>query len=232
MKKIILAGTLAFAIGFSACEQKSSEGTEQSSNTMDNSLDSLSYSFGISIGNNLKQNEIEELNPDMVAKGIADVYSDAPAAMSMEESQGIIQAYYETKANQKGAANSEKGKAFLSENSQKEGVQTTQSGLQYEVLSEGDGNMPKITDKVTVHYRGTLIDGTVFDSSYERGEPASFPVNGVIPGWIEALQMMPVGSKWKLYIPSELAYGERGAGRMIGPNETLIFEVELLSIDE
>ena len=109
---------------------------------------------------------------------------------------------------------------------------TTGSGLQYEILNEGTGDKPQITDEVTVHYTGTLIDGTVFDSSVERGEPASFPVNGVIPGWIEALQLMPTGSKWKLYIPSELAYGPRGAGRMIGPNETLIFEVELISINK
>ncbi len=122
------------------------------------------------------------------------------------------------------------GKEFLLENAKRDGVVTTASGLQYEVLAQGSGASPKATDEVTVHYHGTLTDGRVFDSSVERGQPATFPVNGVIPGWIEALQLMNVGSKYKLFIPSDLAYGERGAGQMIGPNSTLIFEVELISI--
>lgn len=122
------------------------------------------------------------------------------------------------------------GKEFLLENAKRDGVVTTTSGLQYEVLAQGSGASPKATDEVTVHYHGTLTDGRVFDSSVERGQPATFPVNGVIPGWIEALQLMNVGSKYKLFIPSDLAYGERGAGQMIGPNSTLIFEVELISI--
>ena len=122
------------------------------------------------------------------------------------------------------------GKEFLLENAKRDGVFTTVSGLQYEVLAQGSGASPKATDEVTVHYHGTLTDGRVFDSSVERGQPATFPVNGVIPGWIEALQLMNVGSKYKLFIPSDLAYGERGAGQMIGPNSTLIFEVELISI--
>lgn len=232
MKKKIVFASLIIAVGFSACEQSADTNNAQSSNEMSNNLDTLSYSFGVSIGNNLKQNNIEELNSDMVAKGIADVYAEGEPAMSLEESQQMIQTYYQSKEAEKGAANADAGKMFLQENAQREGVMTTESGLQYEILTEGDGPKPAMTDKVTVHYTGTLIDGTVFDSSVERGEPASFPVNGVIPGWIEALQMMPVGSKWKLYIPAELAYGERGAGRQIGPNETLIFEVELLSINE
>ncbi len=230
MKKKIVFASLIIAVGFSACDQSAGTNNAQSNNEMSDKLDTLSYGFGVSIGNNLKQNNIEDLNADMVAKGIADVYAEGEPAMSLEESQQLIQNYYQSKEAQKGAANADAGKAFLQENAQREGVMTTESGLQYEILSEGDGPKPAMTDKVTVHYTGTLIDGTVFDSSVERGEPASFPVNGVIPGWIEALQMMPVGSKWKLYIPAELAYGERGAGRQIGPNETLIFEVELLSI--
>ena len=120
---------------------------------------------------------------------------------------------------------------FLGENKKNSKIKETESGLQYEILNEGMGQIPTIDDKITAHYHGTLIDGTVFDSSVDRGEPASFPVNGVIAGWTEALQIMPVGSKWKLYVPSELAYGERGAGQIIGPYSTLIFEVELLSID-
>ena len=135
------------------------------------------------------------------------------------------------KEKMKGQENVAKGKAFLEENKKKAGVQTTASGMQYIVMKEGTGAKPGLNDKVTTHYHGTVIDGTVFDSSVERGQPASFPVSGVIPGWTEALQMMPVGSKWKLFLPSELAYGERGAGGKIGPNSVLVFEVELLSID-
>ena len=127
-------------------------------------------------------------------------------------------------------ANSEAGKTFLAENAKREEIITTSSGLQYEVLVKGEGDSPKVTDEVTVHYHGTLIDGTVFDSSVERGQPATFPVNGVIPGWVEALQLMKPGAKYKLFIPSDLAYGERGAGQMIGPNSTLVFEVELISV--
>jgi FKBP-type peptidyl-prolyl cis-trans isomerase FklB len=128
--------------------------------------------------------------------------------------------------------NKKEGEEYLAENKKKEGIITTQSGLQYKVLKKGTGKIPKSTDTVTVNYRGTLIDGTEFDSSYRRGQPASFKVNGVIRGWTEALQLMKEGAKWQLYIPSNLAYGERGAGRNIGPNSTLIFEVELISINE
>lgn len=233
MKKTIFLGALAAVLGMSACDNNSgSSNSKQSSENMSDMKDSLSYSFGVSIGNNLKENQIDNVNPEMLAKGIADVYSDQGPNISIEESQQIIQAYYEGKEAAKSGENANRGKAFLEENATREGVNVTGSGLQYEVLTEGSGESPAITDKVTVHYSGTLIDGTVFDSSYERGEPASFPVNGVIPGWVEALQLMKVGSKWKLFIPSELAYGPRGAGRMIGPNETLVFEVELLSIDK
>lgn len=130
----------------------------------------------------------------------------------------------------KGEKNKKEGDAFLAENKDKKGIVSLPSGLQYKVIKEGEGDTPKATDKVTVHYRGTLIDGTEFDSSYGRGEPATFPVNGVIPGWTEALQLMNAGSKWQLFIPSKLAYGERGAGGKIGPNSTLIFDVELISI--
>ena len=151
-------------------------------------------------------------------------------AISEEEANVILQEYFQNLANKALEANSEAGKAFLAENAKREEVTTTASGLQYEVLLEGEGDSPKATDEVTVHYHGTLIDGSVFDSSVERGQPATFPVNGVIPGWIEALQLMKPGAKYKLFIPSDLAYGERGAGQMIGPNSTLIFEVELISI--
>ena len=151
-------------------------------------------------------------------------------AISEEEANIILQDYFQKLANKALEANSEAGKTFLAENAKRKEVTTTASGLQYVVLTEGKGVAPKATDEVTVHYHGTLIDGSVFDSSVERGQPATFPVNGVIPGWVEALQIMKPGAKYKLFIPSDLAYGERGAGQMIGPNSTLIFEVELISI--
>jgi FKBP-type peptidyl-prolyl cis-trans isomerase len=152
--------------------------------------------------------------------------------MTTEEADQIIRRYFEAAGEKEGQLNLEAGNAFLEENKGREGVKTTASGLQYEVITEGTGPIPSAEDRVRVHYHGTLIDGTVFDSSVERGEPAVFGVGQVIPGWTEALQLMPVGSKWKIYVPSELAYGERGAGADIGPNTTLIFEVELLEIVE
>ena len=150
--------------------------------------------------------------------------------MTIEESRKFIQGYFQKLAKIQGDKNKTEGEEFLAKNKEKEGVKTTDSGLQYEIIKEGTGPKPKETDKVKVDYTGTLIDGTVFDSSVQRGQPATFGVNQVIPGWTEALEMMPVGSKWKIYIPSDLGYGERGAGKDIGPNSTLIFEVELLDI--
>lgn len=147
-----------------------------------------------------------------------------------EEANQILQTYFEKLQNERGNAAKEAGASFLKENKTKEDVITLNSGLQYKVISTGNGAIPKAGDTVRCHYEGRLINGTVFDSSYRRGEPAEFPVNGVIPGWVEALQLMPVGSKWQLFIPSELAYGAHGAGQAIGPNETLIFDIELLDI--
>jgi len=152
--------------------------------------------------------------------------------ISGEQATAIIQGYFTKKQGQESESMIEEGRKFLETNASKEGVTVLESGLQYEVLAQGDGiNMPKLEDNVTTHYHGTLMDGTVFDSSVDRGEPASFPVNGVIKGWTEALQLMSVGSKWKLYVPYDLAYGERGAGPQIGPYSTLVFEVELISIN-
>ena len=173
-----------------------------------NELEKVSYSIGINVATSIKSEGLDSINSFYISKGFQDVFENKDLAVNIEESNKII----------------------LEQNKQKEGVMTTESGLQYLILSEGKGNNPTLNDNVTVHYHGTLIDGTIFDSSVDRKQPATFPLNGVIPGWQEALQMMSVGSKWKIFIPSELAYGESGAGA-IGPNSTLIFEVELLSIN-
>ena len=192
-------------------------------------MDKVSYSLGVNIATSLKQ-QGWELDASSLSAAISDVIEGNKLAITEQDANTILQSHQQKLMNKTLEANSEAGKAFLEENSKREVVITTASGLQYEILSEGDGDSPKATDEVTVHYHGTLIDGSVFDSSVERGQPATFPVNGVIPGWVEALQLMSPGAKYKLFIPSDLAYGERGAGQMIGPNTTLIFEVELISI--
>jgi len=198
--------------------------------------DKISYGIGMDIGENMKRQSID-IDPDMLAKGIKDVFAGSKLLLTEEEFRTTMENFRkDMMAKQKmqmqelSDKNKKEGEAFLAENKKKEGVKTLPSGLQYKVIKEGDGNLPKAEDTVTVHYKGTLIDGTEFDSSYSRGEPATFPVNGVIPGWTEALQLMKTGSKWQLFIPSNLAYGERGAGGKIGPNSTLVFDVELLSI--
>ncbi|MCB2205160.1 FKBP-type peptidyl-prolyl cis-trans isomerase [bacterium] len=198
--------------------------------------DSVSYAIGYNIGTNFKMQSID-VDPTVVAAAMRDLMNEGETKMTEEDAQQIWMSYQkELMAKQQeeraasGAKNKEEGDKWLAENKEKEGVVTTESGLQYKVIKMGDGPKPQKTDKVRVNYRGTLIDGTEFDSSYKRGEPAEFGVGQVIPGWTEALQLMPVGSKWEVYIPGELGYGERGAGQDIGPNATLIFEVELLDI--
>ena len=191
----------------------------------------LSYCLGANIGMSLQSQGLTELDANIFAGAINDVVSNSELKINSEDINSYLQEYFgKLQAEQQKVAVAE-GEEFLKNNSSQEGVVTLESGLQYKVLKEGSGEKPKATDTVTTHYHGTLISGEVFDSSVERSEPASFPVNGVIPGWVEALQLMPVGSKWKLFVPSHLAYGERGAGQKIGPNTTLIFEVELLSIN-
>ncbi|MGE4587337.1 MAG: FKBP-type peptidyl-prolyl cis-trans isomerase [Mangrovibacterium sp.] len=202
-----------------------------------NENDSASYALGILIGQNNKQNleaspGAEEFNIDLLISGFTEQMKGEQSKMEAEQANSLIQNFFKKISEQEASQNAEEGKAFLEQNKTREGVNTTESGLQYEILKEGSGPKPKAEQRVKCHYHGTLIDGTVFDSSVERGEPATFALNQVIPGWTEALQLMPVGSKWKLYLPSELAYGERGAGRDIGPNSALIFEVELLEIIE
>ncbi len=194
--------------------------------------DSLSYAVGVLLAKVLVSQGVADVNLDLVHQGMQAALNDEPTLFSANEANQIVQDYAVAQQQRLLEANKAAGEQFLAENAKRPGVVTLPSGLQYEVLQEGDGPSPTEDDEVTVHYHGTLIDGTVFDSSVERGEPATFPVSGVIPGWVEALQLMKVGSKWKLYIPAELAYGERGAGGAIGPNEVLIFEVELLGIEK
>lgn len=199
--------------------------------------DSAGYAIGILVGNNNKEQVNQapggaDINLDAMVAGFAKAARGEETELTPEEADEIVREYFTAAGERQGQENLETGNAFLEENKERPEVKVTDSGLQYEVLKEGDGPIPEEGDRVRVHYHGTLIDGTVFDSSVERGEPAVFGVTQVIPGWTEALQMMHVGSKWKIYLPSDLAYGERGAGGDIGPNETLIFEVELLEIVE
>jgi FKBP-type peptidyl-prolyl cis-trans isomerase FklB len=192
------------------------------------SLDSLSYAIGINVGDNLRNQKLN-VNADILAKAIKDAIANNKSVMTSEKSGAFIQNYFQAQAAKAGGENKAKGDAFLAQNKTKAGVQTTASGLQYKIVTTGTGLKPASTDKVKVHYHGTLLDGTVFDSSVNRGEPATFGVTQVIQGWVEALQMMPVGSKWTLYIPSDLAYGPQGPPS-IGPNQALIFDVELIEI--
>lgn len=193
-------------------------------------LGKFSYSLGLSIGSNLIQSGVKSIDPQCFLDGIQDVFNGQEPKLTADEANRILQDFISEQQAGAGKANLEEGQTFLAENRKKQGVEETASGLQFTILKTGDGELPTLTDQVKCHYHGTLIDGTVFDSSVERGEPAVFPVNGVIQGWVEALQMMPAGSKWRLFVPHDLAYGERGAGGAIGPNSTLIFDVELLEI--
>jgi FKBP-type peptidyl-prolyl cis-trans isomerase FklB len=194
-------------------------------------MDSVSYSFGVLIAQNLKSQGLDSLDQAQLAQGIQDVLKGAKLRYDVQQCNNIVQQHMTALESKKYAGNVEEGKKFLAENSKRSGVVTLPSGLQYEVLTAGSGPKPTASDRVTVHYTGTLVDGTVFDSSVDRGEPATFGVTQVIQGWVEGLQLMPLGSKWKFFIPYELGYGERGAGGVIGPYATLIFEVELLKIN-
>lgn len=193
----------------------------------------VSYGIGRQLGDQLAQNPFEGLDPASVAEGVVDSLNNAEPQVPVAELEAafeLVRTKMQKADNDKYSDQIEAGKKFLEENAKKEGVTITESGLQYEVLNEGEGDIPAATSTVRTHYHGTLIDGKVFDSSYDRGEPAEFPVNGVIPGWTEALQLMKVGAKYRLSIPSNLAYGERGAGAHIPPYTTLVFDVELLAI--
>ena len=193
-------------------------------------MDKFSYAIGLGIGQNLLSMGAQGINVEDFAQAIADVLNGKETAISHNEAREIVNKYFMELEAKMNAENIEKGKAFLEENAKKEGVITLPSGLQYEVITEGNGKKPSATDKVKCHYEGTLIDGTLFDSSIKRGQPAVFGVNQVIKGWVEALQLMSEGSKWRLFIPSELGYGAQQAGEMIPPHSTLIFEVELIEV--
>ena len=194
-------------------------------------MDKFSYAIGLGIGQNLLSMGAKGIAVDDFAQAIKDVLEGNQTAISHTEARDIVNKYFAELEEKMNAANIEAGKKFLEENKKREGVVTLPSGLQYEVITEGNvGRYAKATDQVQCHYEGTLIDGTLFDSSIKRGQPATFGVNQVIPGWVEALQLMPEGAKWKLYIPSDLAYGAQGAGEMIPTHSTLVFEVELQKI--
>ncbi len=195
-------------------------------------LEKVSYCFGVNIAQNMKQQGMHELESDFLAKGLIDFLGEKNLAVPADEINGILQDYFQKLQEKQFAKNIEEGKVFLDKNAKREEVTVLDSGLQYEVIHEGNGEKPKATDKVTTHYHGTLLNGDVFDSSVQRGEPATFPVNGVIKGWVEALQLMQVGAKWKIYVPSDLAYGANPhPGGPIEPHATLIFDIELISIN-
>jgi FKBP-type peptidyl-prolyl cis-trans isomerase FklB len=230
MKYTTLIGMIGLGIILPACQSM------QHKTELKTLQDSVSYSIGMDIGRNLKGQMID-VNPDALAQALKDLngdgkpmLTDAQARSAMMAFQTQMMATHAEKMKAAGEKNKKDGEVFLAENKKKEGVVTLPSGLQYKVLTIGNGKKPRATDKVTLNYRGVLIDGTEFDNSYKRGEPAVFPVNGIIKGLSEALQLMPVGSKWQIVIPADIAYGEQGAGAQIAPNAVLIFEIELLGI--
>ncbi len=195
-----------------------------------NELDTISYSLGVNIGQNLKTQGLDSVNLEALTKGFSDIFEGDSVQISAEEAGNILQKFFTEIQEKKTAAMKEVGRKFLEENGRRPEVVTTESGLQYEVITPAEGPKPAATDQVTVHYHGTLTDGTVFDSSVNRGQPATFGLNQVIKGWTEGVQLMSVGAKYRFFIPYDLGYGERGAGGQIGPYATLIFDVELLSI--
>ena len=228
MKLLVVALSIMLLTGAGYAEENTVLKTQR---------DKVSYGIGMEIGNSLKSQSID-IDSDILARGVKDMLSGKEPLMTDQEFRETMTNFKDEmmakqmeRMKEIAEKNKKEGEAFLDENKKKEGVVTLPSGLQYKVIKEGAGETPKPTDTVTVNYRGTLINGTEFDSSESHGQPATFKVNGVIPGWTEALQLMKAGSKWQLFIPSALAYGDRGAGREIGPNSTLVFDVELLSIE-
>ncbi|RLU00693.1 FKBP-type peptidyl-prolyl cis-trans isomerase [Ketobacter sp.] len=241
MKKYIIVATAVAALV--ACKgEAGSEGAAAKSEpavALQTEDQKASYAIGLKFGEGMGRDLKDELDVKAFYQGFDDGFSGNESKMTQEEMVAAMNALQARKMQEQQAAQSKAleenkvaGDTFLEENKKRDGVIVTESGLQYEVITKGDGETPDANDKVNVHYHGTLPDGTVFDSSVERGEPISFPVNGVIKGWTEALQLMKVGDKWKLFIPSDLAYGARGAGPKIGPNQVLVFDVELLGVEK
>jgi FKBP-type peptidyl-prolyl cis-trans isomerase FklB len=214
------------------------EANSSSAVKLDSTKNRISYTIGVNIGQDFKSQQMD-IEPDALLMGLKDTLAGKELQLTEEEMvqeiqnfQQEMQAKLVAEMEQQAAKNKAEGEAFLTENAKREGVVVTESGLQYKIIEPGEGEPPGPADVATVHYRGTLIDGTQFDSSYDRGQPAAFPVGGVIAGWSEALQLMKPGAKWQLIIPAELAYGDRGAGQDIGPNSTLLFDVELISVEK
>lgn len=231
LRSLAYAATLVLTVGVAGCQNAGTKGDSK----LTSKNDSVSYALGVLIGENNKQQMkqapgVDQLNKEILVAAFIKAFNGDSVQIKAEAANGIIQSFFNDMAAAEGEKNLKEGEAFLAENGKKEGVITLPSGLQYQIITAGNGPKPAAEDEIKCHYHGTTIDGKVFDSSVDRGEPVTFPVNRVIPGWTEALQLMPVGSKWKLFIPAALAYGERGAGGDIKPNSTLIFEVELLEI--
>jgi len=227
MKKIFVLSVLSCCMIFTCAAAKKTQEMKLTEK------DSLAYALGVNVGSSLKQ-EFADINIDLFAKGISDIFKGAQnmPIKDNEEARIFLNNYFSKEQEKAAAEGKAMGEKFLADNAKRAGVVTTASGLQYEIIVAGNGKRPMLTDKVKVHYRGTLIDGTEFDSSYSRNEPVVFGLTQVISGWTEALQLMPVGSKWKIYLPYNLAYGERGVGSDIKPYSALIFDVELLDIEE
>jgi FKBP-type peptidyl-prolyl cis-trans isomerase FklB len=230
MKKIIaIVFVMAPGLLLFAQVKKKTELTGSTGFVLKTTSDSISYAIGLSVAGFFKEQGIQSVNTSLVSKAINDILKNGKPQLNEQQANGVIMGCVQRIKEQKSASNKKAGEAFLAANKIKPGIVTLPSGLQYMVLKEGAGPKPMATDKVKCHYQGTLLDGTIFDSSIQRGQPIDFTVTGVIPGWTEALQLMPVGSKWRLFIPASLAYGDQQAGK-ISPGSTLIFEVELLEI--
>lgn len=231
LRSFIYASALVLTVGAAGCQNSGKKGEV----TLKSKNDSVSYALGVLMGEGNKQQMksapgVDQLNKEILIAAFTQAFMGDSVQIKQDKASATIQKFFGEIQKAEGEKNQKAGEDFLAANKNKPGVVTLPDGLQYEIIKAGTGPKPKAEDEVKCHYHGTTIDGKVFDSSVERGEPANFPVNRVIPGWTEALQLMPVGSKWKLYIPAALAYGERGAGADIKPNSTLIFEVELLEI--
>lgn len=234
MKKIVfsLFATLTLISGCAQTDSKKGKKGKDVEVALATELDSVSYAIGVSVANSLKSQGVDGINADAVRAAFEAVANEAELPFDAQQADMIVRNYMSGMMAKKAEEGKQRGLDFLAENAKKEGVIVTESGLQYKVLKEGEGPNPEATSKVKVHYHGMLIDGTVFDSSVDRGEPITFGLNQVIRGWTEGVQLMKPGAKYEFYIPSELAYGERGSGAKIGPHETLIFQVELLEIEE